>query len=455
LIFNYLFFQITFKLQTVNKIIFTCLSLLFNIFIIAQPAIQLGTQMDGFGFTDPVVQQLKVDYKRWIKTATSNGTEFLFHADSYLNKWTASTVSLNAGYTLNWGGGSYNPSSDGTLSSVTSGRTYTFKFRVLSGSENNDGNTNLPAIVMETSSVPVTLSSSAQSPAVDDVHQGQTVTVTLTLSGTPSSEENFFLRYSTDGFTSYGTLITPASGVGTSTQTFTIPSHPQNTTVEYYLLSSTLSGANLIVGEPFTDLATINFIRLSNSPPTNFSYTVLAALPVELTALEGRSTANNILLTWRTASEHNNSHFAVERSSDAHRWVSVGEVPGHGSTLEPQSYSFTDSQPLSGTNYYRLRQEDFDGNHEYSPVISVEFKRELPTVTFYPNPVSDELFFITPQFADDSITVRIFDPAGRLFRQSALQDNRLNVQDLPPGVYFIKLETGTRQVLLLERFVKY
>lgn len=35
-------------------------------------------------------------------------------------------------------------------------------------------------------------------------------------------------------------------------------------------------------------------------------------------------------------------------------------IQGHGTTQESQDYAFIDETPLDGTNYYRLKQVDFD-----------------------------------------------------------------------------------------------
>lgn len=52
-------------------------------------------------------------------------------------------------------------------------------------------------------------------------------------------------------------------------------------------------------------------------------------------------------------------------------------------------YSYTDASPLSGTNFYRLKQIDFDGKFEYSAVRLLIF--EGYNLVVYPNPVVNRL----------------------------------------------------------------
>ena len=85
-------------------------------------------------------------------------------------------------------------------------------------------------------------------------------------------------------------------------------------------------------------------------------FTVTTALPAEFIFFNATSTMSNNALSWQTASEHNNSHFDIERSPDANTWEKIGQLSGRGNSLETNNYQFTDTRPLNGINYYRLKQ---------------------------------------------------------------------------------------------------
>ena len=193
-------------------------------------------------------------------------------------------------------------------------------------------------------------------------------------------------------------------------------------------------------------------IRLINNSGNNFTYTVQAPLPVELTHFTAQKSTTTTDLHWRTATELNNSHFHVQRSGDSKRWENIGTVQGHGSTLEEQAYHFTDREPLPGLNYYRLEQVDYDGTVDYSKVVSVNF-RDGGTVAISPNPVADELRFTLPEGTDGTVQLSIFDLTGRAWEQQALLDGTVDVSGLRPGMYFVKLVSAQGQVLATERFL--
>src|SRR5690606_17331501 len=62
----------------------------------------------------------------------------------------------------------------------------------------------------------------------------------------------------------------------------------------------------------------------------------------------------------------------IERSIDGREWLTVAKVPGGGTTTEPQVYSYYDTDFDYTTNYYRLKQVDYDGAEKESEIIVVD-----------------------------------------------------------------------------------
>lgn len=180
--------------------------------------------------------------------------------------------------------------------------------------------------------------------------------------------------------------------------------------------------------------------KSSTNYQANFVVTVL--LPVELTELYSKVVKNHILIGWTTASELNNSHFEVERSENSKLWKTIGKVEGYGTTLETQTYQFTDEQPLTGTNYYRLKQVDLDGSFEYSDIVVVErSEQSSDDVLVSPNPTSDWISYQVPN--DQTVkNVQIFDAFGKLVKTDSELNGTLNLNDLPRGLYILVLKSN-------------
>ncbi len=106
-------------------------------------------------------------------------------------------------------------------------------------------------------------------------------------------------------------------------------------------------------------------------------------LSVELTKFECSPENDNISLKWSTASETNNSHFNVERSSNGINFTKIGTVSGHGTTTIPYEYQFKDYFPFIGDNYYQLVQIDHDGTEKRSNIIECTFTNEAPYIVIF------------------------------------------------------------------------
>ncbi len=173
-------------------------------------------------------------------------------------------------------------------------------------------------------------------------------------------------------------------------------------------------------------------------------------LPVELVAFNATKANKANLLTWKTASEKNNSHFDVERSMNGeNNWTTIGSVKGKGTSTLANNYSFNDNTPLS-ISYYRLKQMDFDGKAEYSKVVSVvDGKADKFKITSVsPNPFKDVATIVFDSNKEDNITVTLTDVTGRvvLLKNVACTEGgnllNLNTAALSCGIYIVGLRNS-------------
>ncbi len=99
----------------------------------------------------------------------------------------------------------------------------------------------------------------------------------------------------------------------------------------------------------------------------------VTTLPVSLTSFTAKpNKQGTVNLSWSTASEQNNSHFEVTRAANGVDFEKIAEVKGNGNSDVVRHYSYTDTKPVVGTNYYRLKQVDFNGDFAYSTVATAK-----------------------------------------------------------------------------------
>lgn len=113
-------------------------------------------------------------------------------------------------------------------------------------------------------------------------------------------------------------------------------------------------------------------------------------LPVEMLHCKVRPSGDHMILSWQTATESNSRAFLVERSNDALQWTQIASIPAAGNSIERQTYSYTDLQPLAGINYYRLVQQDAnDRRHYFEPVYANSSGRSTFSSVLFPVPSND------------------------------------------------------------------
>lgn len=102
-------------------------------------------------------------------------------------------------------------------------------------------------------------------------------------------------------------------------------------------------------------------------------------LPIELTFFNALLEGNEVYLAWSTASETNNEYFIVQHSTNGRDYTDIITLIGAGTTTREHTYSYQHKTPSPGTNYYRLKQVDYDGAFTISPVRVVEMNGSSST----------------------------------------------------------------------------
>ncbi|MBK9275008.1 MAG: T9SS type A sorting domain-containing protein [Flavobacteriales bacterium] len=177
--------------------------------------------------------------------------------------------------------------------------------------------------------------------------------------------------------------------------------------------------------------------------------TTSTPLPVELIAFEAEAhDPEGIALTWSTATERNNAQFDILRSTDAASWQVLARVEGAGDSQEQHDYLWWDTRPVTGINYYRLRQTDHDGNATDLPVRTAWWSTGAGPVVF-PNPTDGAVEVLVRD--DTPVVVVVLDPLGRVVLQrTAPGAGRLGMDlgGLRDGTYTLRCVQGERMSVL-------
>mgnify|MGYP003684471695 CR=1 FL=1 len=215
-------------------------------------------------------------------------------------------------------------------------------------------------------------------------------------------------------------------------------------------------------------------------------------LPVGLSGFSGMADDLGIQLQWQSSSEVNFDRYEIERAAksnislplsnenngqqvtiqtsdgavqtvggsfmvntdDWHQldFETIGSVNGLGQTNTETQYQFSDSDPMTGYNYYRLKRIDMDGSFEYSNVIEVLSGLDATQIEkLWPNPTAGQSKLSIFSTETQNATMSIFDVQGKMLMQSdyvlvrGTNEIELDLSTYESGTYFINMAVSAGQ----------
>jgi len=124
-------------------------------------------------------------------------------------------------------------------------------------------------------------------------------------------------------------------------------------------------------------------------------------------------------------------------------------VSGKGTSTEINKYFYDDKNLAVGKYLYRLKQIDFDGTFEYSPIIEVDVSAPNKFTLYqnYPNPFNPTttIEFSIPE--KSNVTISVFNALGELVTtlvngslEAGYQKVSFNASNLTSGTYIYQIK---------------
>lgn len=178
-------------------------------------------------------------------------------------------------------------------------------------------------------------------------------------------------------------------------------------------------------------------------------------LPLSWGSFFAEKAGRSSLLKWTTLQEVNVDKFYIERSNDGVHFNSISVLKAVGNSDNVSSYSFTDSDPLNGINFYRIRQVDQNGRFTYTDIRSLEFHQIKQFISLSPNPAKSDVLLKIPG-NKDVLNVKLLNAAGQVLKSFTVNEDsyQLSVSTLAAGVYYLKISgdaISTIEKLIIEK----
>jgi len=189
--------------------------------------------------------------------------------------------------------------------------------------------------------------------------------------------------------------------------------------------------------------------QTSSLDPSNTYPSLITAgvLPIKLSRFTVSREDKNVKLEWVTSTEQNNTRFEIQRSSDGKTWKTIASVSGKGTTAASNAYKAYDDNPLSGINYYVIKQYDVDGHAYQSDVKILRMPDIKSIISVSPNPSRSGINFSIANRKVSNVDATVIGMNGNIIYHEMINNvqpnslNKLNMKQQPaPGLYILKLK---------------
>jgi hypothetical protein len=209
------------------------------------------------------------------------------------------------------------------------------------------------------------------------------------------------------------------------------------------IAAGTNTGLTTVIDQSGNNNGTLTNFSLSGST-SNFltQNSSMFILPLKWLSFTAQKQNENVLLQWNTASESNTSNFQIEHRADGNGWETIGAIVSNNAN-ETNHYSYIDSNPSDGINYYRIRQNDKDGKYSYNKIVSITVEKETSSFRLLANPVTGK-----------TLRVEINSAHNQIISLAGCDGKIIWIKEFSPGLHSINLNTPAGTYLLLNEHTR-
>jgi hypothetical protein len=158
-----------------------------------------------------------------------------------------------------------------------------------------------------------------------------------------------------------------------------------------YLHTSTLLN---LTGSTIVDF---NILNIPGSRATNrfrIVFTPAMVLPLSFTSIKAYQENKDIVVEWAAENEINTRQYEVERSNNGIQFTNLCVTKATGNDVHFANYQVTDTHPLQGYNYYRVKSLDANNRAGYTNIVKVLMEKRSQTISIYPNPLANGIIYL-------------------------------------------------------------
>ena len=184
---------------------------------------------------------------------------------------------------------------------------------------------------------------------------------------------------------------------------------------------------------------------VANSTALDFAITgsLQFVAPLSVSELNAAKQGSSVNLGWILGCSSNEVTYSVERSANG---VSFGALDSKTVSRErcDQPFQFVDNSPLKGTNYYRVKSSNIDGELKYSQIAQVKFAGTAAGIKVFPTLTTGAATIYVETAEAGKASFQVMDMNGRVVKTmnvslvNGANNIQLNVANLAAGKYLVQ-----------------
>ncbi|MGZ8544614.1 MAG: alkaline phosphatase D family protein, partial [Flavisolibacter sp.] len=225
-----------------------------------------------------------------------------------------------------------------------------------------------------------------------------------------------------------------------------IYTNPNNTIGQYGMIEVNDNGLEICISftgyrvtntGTETQLATFAFCRMQSG-----------ALPLTLSSFTASlQNKNDVQLHWTMSDQTGCRDYEIEHSTNGRDFSKLAAM----SCQQNTNYSYLHSNVSEKINYYRLRLNELDGSHSFSPVRKIVLENNF-SLSIQPNPAKS-ILNLQVRFNEKSVSqYMIYDAAGReilkgsIALTNGIRNHVLDISQLRRGSYRITMVNEEKKI---------
>lgn len=155
-------------------------------------------------------------------------------------------------------------------------------------------------------------------------------------------------------------------------------------------------------------------------------------LPVTFVNVKATRDGAKVNVEWSVAQATHTKNYVVMASADGIHFKDLDTVKA----TDKDNYTFVDSNPVVGYNYYRIRSVSVDGAESYSEIVRVFVGAQEPRLRVFPNPVTHGTIYLRMEnYPAGNYQIRLLNPGGQVMLTRAFTHAGGNYTEKIPWDY--------------------